>query len=470
MWLQRVASGLVLALTLAAQNATPRIERVEKGLRLAVAIQGQPLSTMTIGDRLRHYKVAAASVAVVDGGKLEWAKAYGVTSAAGGAPVTPDTLFQAASISKPVAAMVALRLVEQGKLSLDEDVNLKLRSWRVPVNDLQATEKVTLRRILNHSAGLTVHGFRGYAAGEPVPSLAELLDGKKPANSAPVRVDITPGTRWRYAGGGYEVMQQLVEDVTGKPFPQVARELVLDPLKMTHSTYEQPLPARLASTAATAHKPDGSPVKGNWHTYPEIAAAGLWTTPSDLAQVILAIQKGGSILKPDTVRLMLTRLSGDYGLGFSLGEKDGAKSFSHGGANEGFRCMLFAYVEGGRGAVVMTNSDSGSALATEIFRAIAAEYGWPDYQQQTKSVVKVDPSVLASYAGKYQFSPGPLVTVAVEDGRLFVQPAADPKTEMVPEAADAFFDPQGMLPNLRFARNAAGEVELSGAGQTAKRQ
>ena len=467
-WL--TATCLAIGVSLAAQDLGAHIHKVENGLRLAVAIKGQPPSGMTITERLQHYKVAGASVAVVSQGKVEWARGYGVASAAGGPRVTPETLFQAASISKPVAAMVALRLVEQGKLSLDEEVNSKLRSWKVPDNDFQKTEKVTLRRLLNHSAGLTVHGFRGYAAGEPVPSLVELLDGKKPANSAAVRVDITPGSRWRYAGGGYEVMQQLVEDATGKPFPQVAKELVLDPLRMTHSTYEQPLPARLASSAATGHRRDGTPLKGGWHAYPEMAAAGLWTTPSDLALAILEIQKGGSVLQPATVRQMLTKLTGDYGLGFSLGEKDGVRSFSHGGANEGFRCILFAYMEGGRGAVVMTNGDAGGALANEILRGIAVEYGWPDYRPQEKSVVKVDASLLESYAGKYQFSPGPLVTIAVETGRLFAQPGTEAKVEMLAEAADSFFDPQGVLPALHFTRRPDGPVELSAAGQIAKRQ
>lgn len=248
-----VAGGI----SLAAADLEQRIQRVENGLTPEKA---------SIAERLKHYKVPGASVAVIAGGALEWARDYGVTSAEGGKPVTADTLFQAASISKPVAAMVALRLVEQGKLSLDEDVNVKLRSWKVPENEFTKTEKVTLRRLLNHSAGLTVHGFRGYGADEPVPSLIEVLDGKRPANSAAIRVDITPGSKGRYSGGGYEVMQQLVIDVTGRPFPQLARELVLAPLGMSHSTYEhrcrratwQPRPQDTARMERPS-KADGTP-------------------------------------------------------------------------------------------------------------------------------------------------------------------------------------------------------------------
>ncbi len=195
-----------------------RIQRVENGLRAPVAIKDQPIAKMTIAERLKFYYVPGVSVAVIDGGKLEWARGYGLTSADGGKPVTAETLFQAASISKHVAAMVALHLVDLGKLALDEDVNRRLRSWKVPESDFTNTEKVTLRRLLNHSAGLTVHGFPGYEVGAPVPVLIDVLDGRKPANTAPIRVDATPGTLWRYSGGGYEVMQQLVIDVGGSHF------------------------------------------------------------------------------------------------------------------------------------------------------------------------------------------------------------------------------------------------------------
>jgi CubicO group peptidase (beta-lactamase class C family) len=370
-----LALFLILVPVITAADLDQRIQRVEHGLK-----PDKGTNTAAIADRLQFYKVPGVSIAVLNDGKVEWARGYGVTSVQDGKPVTPETLFQAASISKHVAALVALRLVDEGKLSLDEDVNGKLRSWKVPENEFTRIEKVTLRRLLNHSAGLTVHGFAGYAAGTPVPTLLEVLDGKKPANSAPIRVDVIPGKIWRYSGGGYEVMQQLVEDVSGKPFAQLAQEIVLRPLGMTHSTYEQPLPARLESNAAAGHRNSGSLLPGRWHTYPEMTAAGLWTTPSDLAHVVIELQTGGHILKPATQREMLTKGLDSYGLGLMLGEKDGQKSFSHGGSNEGYRCMMFAYRDGGRGAIVMTNGDRGGNLADEILGSVAAEYNWPDYR------------------------------------------------------------------------------------------
>jgi CubicO group peptidase (beta-lactamase class C family) len=248
----------------------------------------------------------------------------------------------------------------------------------VPENEFTKTEKVTLRRLLNHSAGLTVHGFPGYAAGDPMPNLIEVLDGKKPANTAPVRVDLVPGTQWRYSGGGYEVAQELILDVAGKPFPQLAQEIVFGPLRMTHSTFEQPLPDRLAANAAHAHHANGAEIAGRWHTYPEMAAAGLWTTPSDLARIVIELQTGGHILKPETQAQMLTKALGDYGLGLALQDWDGRKAFSHGGSNAGFQCMMVGLREGGKGAIVMTNGDNGGRLANEVIKLIAAEYHWTD--------------------------------------------------------------------------------------------
>jgi CubicO group peptidase (beta-lactamase class C family) len=346
-------------------------------LLLSAAIASAADLDQQISARMSSQHVPGASVAVIDGGKLVWARGYGVTAAENGKPVNAETLFQAASISKHVAALIALHLVDEGKLSLDEDVNRKLRSWKVPENEFTRTEKVTLRRLLNHSAGLTVHGFPGYAAGEPVPTLVELLDGKKPANTEPIRVDIVPGTKWRYSGGGYEVAQQLILDVAGKPFPQLAREIVFGPLAMTRSTFEQPLPGRLEDNAASGHLGNGAVIKGRWHTYPELAAAGLWTTPSDLARIMIELQTtGGHVLKPETERQMLTKVLGDYGLGLGLGDKDGQKSFSHGGSNAGFQCLMVALQDRGKGVIIMTNSDRGGALANEVMRLIATEYGW----------------------------------------------------------------------------------------------
>ena len=262
-----------------------RIHRVENGLLPEEIGKGESIPKWTIAERMTHYNAVGVSVAVIDHYAIQWAKGYGFLDKDSHQPVTTETLFQAGSISKPVAATAALHLVEAGKLSLDEDVNRKLKSWHVPENEFTRQQKVTLRRILSHTAGLTVHGFPGYAVDETIPTLVDILDGKKPANTAAIRVDIMPGTKERYSGGGYTIMQLLVTDVTGEQFPQVVKSLVLDKIGMRHSSYRQPLPPDWAKQAASGYYDNGSPVKGKWHVYPEMAAAGLWTTASDLATI-----------------------------------------------------------------------------------------------------------------------------------------------------------------------------------------
>jgi len=264
-----------------------------------------------------------------------------VTEPGGKTPATPKTLFQAGSISKPVAAAGMLALVQQGKLSLDEDVNLKLKSWKVPENEFTREQKVTLRRLASHSAGLTVHGFPGYDIDEKVPTLVQIFNGEKPANTAAIRVDFVPGTDERYSGGGITIEQQLMIDVSGKAFPELMKETVLDKIGMSDSSYQQPLPpARAAITAGGAYG-DGKAVHGKWHVYPEMAAAGLWTTPTDLAKfaIEIALAKQGKshkVLSQTTVQEMLKPQSKDFGIGFGL-SKDRPENLGITGPTKDFK-------------------------------------------------------------------------------------------------------------------------------------
>ncbi len=366
---------------------TQKIQAIEADLLPLAAVHGETPSPLSLEERMARYNVPGVSVAVINNFEIEWARGYGIVETGKTDPVTTETLFQAASISKPVAATAALRLVQEGRLDLDEDVNTWLRSWQVPENSYNEKEKVTLRRLVTHSAGLTVHGFRGYAQGEDVPTAVQVLSGTGPANSAPVHNDLVPGTRWRYSGGGYTVMQLLLEDITGQSFPDLLQTSVLTPMGMMQSTYDQPLPVNRRAMAATGHRPDGASVTGTWHTYPEMAAAGLWTTPSDLARFAIEIQRShagqsNAVLSMAMTQEMLTDQIGGYGLGPGVRGEGETLAFSHGGANEGFRCFLFAYAETGQGAVIMTNSDNGIQVARELLGSIARAYDWPDYQSE----------------------------------------------------------------------------------------
>lgn len=360
-----------------------RIDRIENGLFPSLRIKGGP--TWNIRDRMEQLNVPGLAVAVFDNYEIQWVKGYGVTDTVSQNSITEETLFQAASISKPVAAVVALHFVETGLLDLDGDVNEKLRSWKVPENEFTRDEKVTVRRILSHTAGLTVPGFRGYAEGEPVPNILQVLDGLEPSNNDPIRVDTVPGSAYRYSGGGYTVLQLLIEDVTGRPLYELTEELVFSPLGMDHSSFQKPLSEALLAKTTLGHLRDGSPIQGHWFLDEGSTCCGLWTTPADLARFAIEIQRAlkgepGRILKPETARLMVTpQPPGSAGLGMAVQQQDGNAYFSHSGGNPGFACRLVASAEGGRGAAVMANSETGGGLYLELLRGIAVEYQWKGF-------------------------------------------------------------------------------------------
>ncbi|HEV2423411.1 MAG TPA: serine hydrolase [Terriglobia bacterium] len=426
------------------QRVQDRIERVEHGLLPPVVVRGEPTPGMNIADRMAFYKVPGVSIAVIDHGRIDWTAGLGFADVASKRRVTPSTRFQAASISKSVTATAALHFVEEGKIDLDRNVNDYLKSWKVPDNEFTREQKVTLRRILSHSAGITVHGFAGYEAGKPVPTLVEVLNGGKPANSPAIRVDTVPGTKWRYSGGGYTVMQQMLIDVLGEPFPEIIERTVLSKFDMHESAYSQPLRDDWRQFASTAYRADGKPVEGRYHTYPELAAAGLWTTPGDLARFAIGIQdalagKSQAVISRATAEQMLTRQIDDDGLGVFLDGGGQTLRFSHGGSNEGFQCMLVAYARSGQGAAIMTNSDRGGALIPEIMLAIAHEYDWPDYKPVERTEVKVDPAIFRGYLGRYRLAPNFILTVTQEGDHLMTQATGQDKVEVFPESDRKYF-------------------------------
>lgn len=447
-----------------------RIARVTSGLRRAVLVKGAPEETYHLADRLARYRTPGVTIAVADSGRIVWARAYGLKEAGTSDSVTPATLFEAGSISKPVAATVMLRLVDQGKVSLDANVNDYLTSWKVPDNRFTAAEKVTLRRIVSHNAGLTVHGFPGYAVTDTLPTVPQILDGARPANTAAVRVDTFPGAIWRYSGGGTTVMQLLLTDVTGTPFPDLARREVFDPIGMTSSTYEQPIPAARIGETSAAHGQDGAMVPGRWHVYPEMAAAGLWTTPSELLQWAIAIAaardgKPDAILSQALAREMLTVQKEPTGLGPFLEGSGRAFNFGHGGADEGFHATLIYFPETGQGAAVMVNGNGGPPMLSEIVYAIAREYGWPEHGPREIEALAADSAAIEAVLGAYSTTrPVPItITLSKEGSKLFVESAFTPRGEAVFTAADTLVLLEGGA-QMTLERDAAGRVRALLAG------
>lgn len=439
--------------------AESRIKRVEKGLLPAVLVKGDP--SWSIEERMKHYKVPGLSIAVINNHQIEWARSYGVTDIETMQPVTTQTLFQAGSISKPVAAMVALKKVEQGKIALDENINNKLTSWKLPDNEFTAKKKVTLANLLSHTGGLTVHGFPGYAINERIPTLSQVLDGAEPANTAPVRVDMEPGTKFRYSGGGTTIAQLAIMDIEKKPFPQIARDAVLKPLKMTNSTYSQPLPDDWRKRAASGHRSDGKLVEGKIHIYPEMQAAGLWTTPTDLAKFAIEVQlslagRSNKVLSKEMTSKMVTPFMEEVGLGFFIEKHGQALYFGHGGADEGFRAELVVNRDKGYGAVVMANSDNGQILR-EVLRGVAREYGWDEFMPPPFEIVSVDSAKLDEYVGRFQVNPDRVLTVTKESSKLYGEPSEGSQFELLP-VTDTSFIRRDQNIQYAFVRDADGKV------------
>jgi len=453
------ASFVVVAAASAAGAQNPA--SIEHHLRYGVRLADQPDVALDLLDRMRSYHVPGVSIAVIDNYRVVFEKGYGVTEFGGAKSVDSTTLFLAGSISKPVFTSGFLRLVEDRKLSLDADVNTMLTSWHLPDGRFTEHEKVTLRRLLTHSAGLTVWGFPGYVLGGPVPTVPQLLDGAPPANTPAVRNDTMPGAMWRYSGGGITIAQLVSTDITGEGFPALMRRLMLQPAGMTRSTYENPLPVARRGEAASGHEQIDTPVPGGFHVYPEMAAAGLWTTASDLARWAIALSHSyrgetGSVLSTAMAKQMLSKQmhqqppfgTGYWGLGVAVAGDGDSLSFSHNGRDEGFVADMFMYPQRGRGLVIMMNGVNGGLMA-EIERAFAEEYGVTAAPRQTRSAIAVPAAKLAEYGGRY------VAVVNADTIRLDVTAAPDGKTlalydqrarrsiPLAPVGGDAFIGLEG---------------------------
>ena len=383
-----------------------KIKQVENNLSAWAQIENKP-QKWTLKERMKFYHANGVSIAVIKNYKIEWAKGYGWADSLEQKPVTIETLFQAGSNSKSLNAVGILKLVQEGKLNLDVDINNYLKTWKFPYDSLSKGKKITIKNLLSHTAGLTVHGFDGYEKENAIPTILQTLNGQKPANSEAVRSAYEPSLKYEYSGGGTTISQLIIEDVTGKHYDEYMWENVLKPLGMTYSSYTQPPSKEKLKLLATGYYNDGKAVKGKYHIYPEQAAAGLWTNPIDLAKYVIETQlsllgKSQKVLSKEMTQIRLTPyIDSKAGLGVFIIDKNGVKNFEHGGVDEGFVSQYIGTMTGGNGVVVMTNTYN-TALFDEIIRSVALTYNWKNtYTPDIKKEIHIKDEDLKPYLGKY---------------------------------------------------------------------
>lgn len=439
------------------------IKKVEAGIPNRSYIAGD--STWTIEERMEHYGVPGVSIAVIHNGKIAWTKGYGVMNKEDDSPVTEQTLFQASLLSMPVTAYGALRLVEQDKVTLDENINSYLKSWQLPDNEFTKERKATIKNLLNGTSGINLHAILGYSTGESVPTLVEVLNGISPAKNEPVTVNKEP--ELDILAGAYTIIQQMMIDIEAEKFPELMDELVLQPLEMNSSTFNQTLSSEQLTMAATGYLTDGSMVKGKRYIYPTMAANGLWTTAEDIAKFIINIQQTlkdnstKSLSKDMTAQMFTT--SGykskywpnfKYGLGLSIENKKKDIYFGHHGWNRGFFNLMTAHRDKGYGVVVLTNSTI-PAFNHEVIRSVAMAYEWDNYVPVHQKM-EIKQSLVNKITGRYMEN-GRVVEVFQKDNLLFTKNILDVEAEELVKVSDSNFVRRNSSRLIQFNPNSENE-------------
>jgi|CXWL01.1.fsa_nt_gi CubicO group peptidase (beta-lactamase class C family) len=446
-------------------SADDEIDRVINGLSTPIQLDGAPFRGMRLQERMARYGVPGVSICRFRDGEITWARGFGQLSADSAQPIDANTLFQAASVSKPITAALVMNLVQSGVLDLDADVQTYLRDWNIPRDEAAGNGAVTLRMLLSHTAGVSVSGFRGYAPDAPLPTLDDIIDGRPPANHEQIRIVKAPGGAAEYSGGGYLIAQRIIEWTTGRSFAELARERVLARAGMNRSLFAQPLLQGLLANAARAHDGEGRMLPGGFMVCPELAPAGLWSTPTELAHFAIAYLRafhGGSdgLISPASARTMATRQEGIWAAGFELIGDGEPWAVYHTGSNLGYKTFLLAELGAQNGAIVMTNGDNGGSLFQEILAGMAVHYGWPHLGPRTRTAIALSNAELQGFAAVFR-SQEPIVAefvITVQEGQLIAEvPGFVPATEFFPRGEDTFFDLTGS--NIRFERSPSGRVE-----------
>jgi CubicO group peptidase (beta-lactamase class C family) len=441
-----------------------KIAAVENSLTPSI-IFGDTIPKHNLEKRMSATGIKGLSIAIIENYKIVWAKGYGWATVEENRKVTTETRFQAASISKSINSMGILKLVEMKKLDPEADINNYLTSWKFPYDSVSKNKKITVYNLLSHTAGLDIHGFPGYETTDTLPTVQQILNGVKPANTKAVRSLFEPGTKFKYSGGGTTLTQLLLTDITKSNYAEWMQKNVLTPLGMTNSSYMQPPPATVSSNLATGYYEDGKPVKGKHHVYPEQAAAGLWTTPTDLAKYIIECQlalegKSKKVLSQEMMKKRLTPyIDSSSALGVFINNRKGTLWFNHNGGNEAFLCTSYGSMQGGNGVVIMINGEN-FAVINELLNSVATVYDWKGFYNPTfKKKITLPKDSLQQYVGNYKIMNDTL-TISMCGEELCIQQNGQPpvRYKIIFSSNSSFSMVE--VPNAEFnpARNDAGKI------------
>ena len=457
----------LLPVTVSSQRIDPAVQQkintVENSLAPSI-IFGDTIPKLNIEKRMKETAIQGLSIAVIRDYKIEWAKGYGWADLEEKRKVTTDTRFQAASISKSLNSMGILKLVEMGKLDPEADINNYLTSWKFPYDSLSKNKTISVYNLLSHTAGLDIHGFPGYEKTDTLPTLQQILDGKRPANTKAVRSLFEPGKKFKYSGGGTTITQLILTEITKSNYAEWMQKNVLNPLDMTNSSYQQPPTA--TANLATGYYGNEKPVTGKYHIYPEQAAAGLWTTPTDLAKYIIECQlalegRSKKVLSPEMMKKRLTPyIDSNSALGVFIENKNGQLYFNHNGGNEAFLCTSYGSMQGGNGVVIMINGENFSVI-NELLNSVALVYDWKGFYKPTfKKTVVAPKDTLHQLIGNFLLEKDTL-TISFCGDNLCLQQNRQPATGYQMFFSDYSNFSVREVPNAFFTliRNAGGKVE-----------
>lgn len=448
-------------LSLSARGQQAKIHPLEKGLIPSIVLEKDTGKIYTIDERTSFYHVQGLSIVAFEKEKITWSKTFGLAKSDKNEQVTPNTRFQVASISKAATALGILILAEMYRLDLDADVNRYLKTWKIPEGPNTAENKVSIRGLLNHTAGVNIDGFRGYLQSQKIPTILDVLNGK--GNTPKIEVVTKPSSGFSYSGGGYVILVKLIEDVSGGSFEDFMQQFVFKPLKMKNSSFNQyPL-----QNHSFGYDQDGVMAEGGWMIMPELAADGLWTTANDLALFCMAIQRGyngnkKAILSKKWIDQMLQKSPFmDYGLGVGVKMDKENQYFFHTGQNPGGYCgVIIGDLKNQKGLVILTNSED-THLLREIINAYAKtnDLGYARGlagPQEVVKTIKLTEDQLSEFEGKYTNDSQKELEVNItrtKERTLAMNYLYNGYTAILhPIAKDVFFEIFTGL-EIRFARN-----------------